>query len=398
MKYVGGNFSQVGASGTVKNHFITDPQMQNKPATKSGYVYIYCSNESNANVFFDNLQVFHTRSPILEETHYYPFGLVMAGISSKAANSLENKRKWNAGSELQANEFSDNSGLELYATFYRSLDPQIGRFWQMDPRPNYSESPYAAMGNNPISYNDPLGDTAVTRWRSGFLGLGAKHEARYITGTWIDSKTRQAVNTKSVRSGTRSIMTDYEKVNSVSAFSPVTDKINSVANSVNLISGGGPETGGSEVNTPKYFSDLKAGVTNPNIDVYISKRQSIGSSVIEGNQSGQLSSYIRMGHELGHVWDILNAGSSTANFVQIPGLSPGISNSEMNGMFWENVLRADARMPLRTMYNFDAARGAELPANINISNICLPFVGLPVQSVTLGSLNMGVTYKFLRIK
>jgi hypothetical protein len=38
MKYVGGNFSQVGASGTVKNHWATDPQMQNIPATKSGYV------------------------------------------------------------------------------------------------------------------------------------------------------------------------------------------------------------------------------------------------------------------------------------------------------------------------------------------------------------------------
>jgi hypothetical protein len=68
-------------------------------------------------------------------------------------------------------------------------------------------------------------------------------------------------------------------------------------------------------------------------------------------------------------------------------------------MFWENVLRADAGMPLRTMYNYDAVRGAELPANINISNAGrLPLIGRTLQSVTLGSLNMGVTYKFLRIK
>jgi RHS repeat-associated protein len=158
MKYVAGNFSQVGASGTVKNHFITDLQMQNIPATKSGYVYIYCSNESNTNVFFDNLQVFHTRSPILEETHYYPFGLVMNGISSKAANTLENKYK-NTGKELQSKEFSDGSGLELYDFWARQQDVQIGRWTTVDPMATrmYQWSPYNYCLNNSIRYFDPNG-------------------------------------------------------------------------------------------------------------------------------------------------------------------------------------------------------------------------------------------------
>jgi RHS repeat-associated protein len=99
-------------------------------------------------------------SPILEATSYYPFGLQQKGISLTASTqNLQNKYLFNDGNELQNHEFSDGSGLELYDATFRSLDPQLGRFWQIDILADYSEnlSPYTFASNNPILFNDPLG-------------------------------------------------------------------------------------------------------------------------------------------------------------------------------------------------------------------------------------------------
>ena len=93
---------------------------------KNGYLYVYVSNESQQDVYFDDLLVQHNAGPLVQEQSYYPYGLPMYAISDKAALKNNTPYKFNAGSELE------EDGVDYYSTFYRKYDAQIGRFTGVD--------------------------------------------------------------------------------------------------------------------------------------------------------------------------------------------------------------------------------------------------------------------------
>ncbi len=129
-KYVeeGSTFLRVQDAGN-SNANLT---LANIKAPKNGYVYIYVSNESDETVYFDNLNVADNRGRIIEETHYYAFGLKIAAISSTKApdpneGNIDNKNLYND------KELFDDADLDWYDYGFRNYDAQIGRFTQLDP-------------------------------------------------------------------------------------------------------------------------------------------------------------------------------------------------------------------------------------------------------------------------
>jgi RHS repeat-associated protein len=183
----GSGAQQVGADNT-----FTTMVQNGLTAAKNGYLYVYVSNETpNINVYFDNLQVTHIKGPLLQEQSYYPFGLEMAGISDQSMGKLDSKNKFNGGVELE-----EDYGVNLYSTFYRKYDPQIGRFSGVDCQSEASMgmSVYQFAGNNPVSLNDPLGNKMTAGlWDRGnfYYDFPGEHHQQQsadpLAGTFMDA-------------------------------------------------------------------------------------------------------------------------------------------------------------------------------------------------------------------
>jgi len=176
----GSGAEQVGNDQEFKIHVKS-----NMPVTKNGYLYVYVSNETpNINVIFDNLQVTQMTGPLSQEQSYYPFGLQMAGISDAALGKLNSQNKFNGGSE-----FEEDYGVNLYSTFYRRYDPQIGRFSGVDSKSESTigMSVYQFGGNNPVSMNDPLGDIQTAGLYGGsnsYYNFNPGHHSHDGGGDW----------------------------------------------------------------------------------------------------------------------------------------------------------------------------------------------------------------------
>ena len=119
------------------------------------YEYTLTDHLGNARVNFADIDNDGT-AEILQENHYYPFGLVIENLSQVNSGS-ENEYKFNN------KELNQDFGFDLYDFGNRLHDPTLNRFTSID---RFAEkynamSPFGYAANNPIKFIDVQGDSVT---------------------------------------------------------------------------------------------------------------------------------------------------------------------------------------------------------------------------------------------
>ncbi len=142
-----------------ENNVLQFVPMPEGYVTKSGnnfqYVYQYKDHLGNIRLSYSDSDGNGSisQSEIIEESNYYPFGLQHKGYNNYVnpnGNAAAQRFKF------QGQEFSEELNLNNYEFGLRQYDASLGRWFSTDPYEQF-DSPYVAMGNNPVVSVDPDG-------------------------------------------------------------------------------------------------------------------------------------------------------------------------------------------------------------------------------------------------
>ena len=117
------------------------------------YEYFLKDHLGNIRVRF---QATEDGTKLLQETHYYPFGMQLYGLLPE----VENQSVISGNRQLfNGKEYMNTFGLNWYDYGARYYDPQVGRWWSVDPKADLAPdwTPYRYALNNPVRFFDPDG-------------------------------------------------------------------------------------------------------------------------------------------------------------------------------------------------------------------------------------------------
>ncbi|WP_308130943.1 RHS repeat-associated core domain-containing protein [uncultured Flavobacterium sp.] len=144
--------------------------------TKDGESYSYVFNYTD---HLGNIRLSYAEDPqspwslrILEENHYYPFGLKHTNYNSDMLAFREGGQglallapqaspvpQFPYNYKYNGKELQDEMGMNIYDYGTRNYDPAIGRWMNIDPLAEQGRrwSPYAYAFDNPVYFIDPDG-------------------------------------------------------------------------------------------------------------------------------------------------------------------------------------------------------------------------------------------------
>ncbi len=163
-----------------------------KLATVDCWAEVYVENLAGVPVWFDDLEIATGALPVavvVQEVHYDPWGLELAGIGYNAGGNPEHDFKF------QGKELVGDFGLGWYDFQWRQYDPVLGRFNSVDPMAHLMRrvSPYCYAFNNPLRFIDPDGMVPMR-----FNGEDPPSKASLFRALTASSTQKEITQTKEI--------------------------------------------------------------------------------------------------------------------------------------------------------------------------------------------------------
>lgn len=134
----------------VENTFINNPELP-------GFL-------TQAYSDFDHLSIIHKFGRYVEESHYYPYGMLIEGLSSVSKYAPSNYK-------FNGDYYETRNELYNHLTPFRTYDPAIARWNQIDPINEFSNGYFAFCDGNGNSKFSPNGCMYASSTQLGGVDL-----------------------------------------------------------------------------------------------------------------------------------------------------------------------------------------------------------------------------------
>lgn len=278
---------------------------------------------------------------LVQAQDYDPWGWELPGTIS--AGNPSNKFKFN-GIEQQ-------SETGLYMALFRSLDPTIGRWLSVDPRPTHYASPFMAMNNNPIRMADPMGDTV--RVDAGKIG-----QLTYSNGNLFNKDGTSY--TGKVNGFLRSTVNALNQIGQGQTGSRLLSGLQSSKLNFTIQRGENKFVESSRVDAQGVRLGIEGRRSGSGGVVNWEPSNTSGGPDLKG--SAVRPAYVGLSHELGHA-EMSRQGRSDFRSIDVAELaSQGRTMDEYNAMYFENFIRAEHGLLLRKGYSTDESGNTQAGA------------------------------------